>query len=357
MPESETIAALHPELVRPAVLARKSVSPSYAELSRMIGRGRRLALSLAGAPVTLALHLKEEAQEDWFGAMMLSGPAGTLALAQGARLLRALTGIDPGDEMPANDERWTWMQAALVGRLAGTPFGFADRIQWLSARDADSGCTLHLTLKTPDHAITTHARAGIALWRHVLTSAAWEKDLLPAPACLDMPYAADIRIARHELPASALRTIAPGDIILPSNPSFGCDGEGRVLLAGVQTRVRYRAPCSLEIIATEGNIDTMDTKYMTSDVLPGEISSAAADSPSAPSELDAIPVTLDFSLGQVKMRLGEMRALGTGAILSLSGGSPSSIAIRSADRVIGRGEAVDVNGQIGIRIVEWGAGE
>ncbi|HYD63138.1 MAG TPA: FliM/FliN family flagellar motor switch protein [Noviherbaspirillum sp.] len=356
MPESETIAALHPELVLPAVLARKSVSPSYAELSRMIGRGRHLALSLAGDRVTLALHLEEDAQEDWFGAMMLSGPAGTLALAQGARMLRALTGIDPGDDMSANDERWAWMQAALVGRLAGTPFGFADRIQRLPGKDADSDCTLRLTLKTPHHAITTHARACIALWRHVLASAAWEKDLLPVHTCLDMSYASDIRIAQHELPASALRAIAAGDIILPSNPVFGCDGEGRVLLAGLQTCVRYRAPCSLEIIATEGNIDTMDTEYTTSDVLPGEIG-AAADTSSAPSELDAIPVTLDFSLGQVKMRLGEMRALGPGTILSLSGGSPSSIAIRSADRLIGRGEVVDVNGQLGIRIVEWGAGE
>lgn len=357
MSESETIAALPPDLSVSAVLARKSVSPSYADLSRLIGRGRQVTLSLAGEDVILALHLVEGEKVDWGDAMTLSGPGGKLAVAQGARLLRALTGIDPGVETPANGERWAWMEAALVGRLARTPFGFADCILHQAEGGAESACTLRLTLKTSHHAIVFHARASVPLWRHVLSRAAWGQELLPAHVCLDMPYAADIGIARHDLPARALHAITPGDILLPSNPAFSCNGEGRVHLAGLHARVRYRAPCALEIIAIEGSTDIMDTENMTPDTYSGGIAAGNEDPRADAASLDAVPVTLDFSLGQVRMRLGDMRRLGAGAILPLTGGSPASIAIRSADRVIGRGEAVDINGQLGIRIVEWGAGE
>ena len=71
------------------------------------------------------------------------------------------------------------------------------------------------------------------------------------------------------------------------------------------------------------------------------------------SALDDMPVMLDFELGQIRMTLREMRALGAGAILALENGSPASIIIRAGGRVLGHGEAVGVNGKLGIRITAW----
>jgi type III secretion protein Q len=52
------------------------------------------------------------------------------------------------------------------------------------------------------------------------------------------------------------------------------------------------------------------------------------------------------------MPLGELRTLGLDTILTHDG-STSSIAIRCGGRLLGRGELVDVDGTLGVRILEW----
>jgi type III secretion protein Q len=75
----------------------------------------------------------------------------------------------------------------------------------------------------------------------------------------------------------------------------------------------------------------------------------------APAGLDAVPVTLGFELGKLALPLGDIRTLGAGTVLLLDGGSPASVAITSAGQALGRGEIVDVAGQLGIRITHWGS--
>jgi len=73
----------------------------------------------------------------------------------------------------------------------------------------------------------------------------------------------------------------------------------------------------------------------------------------AATDLDDVSVPLSFEMGTVQLTLGELRTLTQGSILLLEGASPGSIAIMASGRVLGRGEAVDVDGCLGIRIVEW----
>ncbi len=71
--------------------------------------------------------------------------------------------------------------------------------------------------------------------------------------------------------------------------------------------------------------------------------------------LDLLPLTLSFELGQLRLSLGELRALAPGSVLSCEGGSPAAVAIVARGRRLGLGEAVEVAGQLAIRIVQWGA--
>lgn len=71
------------------------------------------------------------------------------------------------------------------------------------------------------------------------------------------------------------------------------------------------------------------------------------------SELDSVPVTLSFELGKVSLLLADARTLGRGAVLQFTGGSPASVAIVSGGQTLGRGEIVDVAGQLGIRVTQW----
>jgi type III secretion protein Q len=75
----------------------------------------------------------------------------------------------------------------------------------------------------------------------------------------------------------------------------------------------------------------------------------------AAADLDTVPVTLNFELGKARMTLGDIRTLAPGAIVPFTDGTPASIAIRSGGRLLGRGEVVDVQGQLAIRIVQWGS--
>jgi type III secretion protein Q len=65
-------------------------------------------------------------------------------------------------------------------------------------------------------------------------------------------------------------------------------------------------------------------------------------------------VTVDFELGRVRASLTQLQGLTAGTRLPVLDGTPASVAIVCAGRTMGRGEIVDVHGQLGIRIIEWG---
>jgi type III secretion protein Q len=166
-----------------------------------------------------------------------------------------------------------------------------------------------------------------------------------------------------------LRSLAAGDIILPAAPRFTCEGEGLVGIGRVLLRVRYGTPSSLEIIELGENVEPDELEDDAMDDAMDEIMEETIDevAGAADSELlqdgmplhddeviDSTPLTLDFQLGHLELTLGALRTLTAGVILPVEGGMPASVAITCGRRAIGRGEIVDVDGQLGIRITEWG---
>lgn len=360
LPSSSTV--LHSDAVMPWPLFRDSVEREHAELTRIIGRGLHAKVPLLGEGALLSLHLPEPNSRElvaWGNAIAVAGTAGPLEIAQGARVLRALSGIDVGAEGSASANRWEWLEAALVGRLTGTPFGFVQRVLREAPADTPSSFMLRLTLSTGSHAIITHARGSAAAWRGMLAHSFWEQDLLPTSCYLDLPISVAISLAHHSLPISVLRTLGCGDLILPASPRFTSEGEGWMRAGSRRMRVRYQASCLLEIISAEENMEATELeKLETKAQKPvDDAGKSTASGTNIPSEdlsgLDDMPVMLDFELGQIRMTLREMRALGAGAILALENGSPASIIIRAGGRVVGHGEAVGVNGNLGIRITAW----
>jgi type III secretion protein Q len=356
---------------RPVKLPCASVTPGQAALSRMIGCGCSIEMPDAGA--LLSLHLAQNAEADWIDAVMLAGPFGSIELAEGPRLMRALTGIDLSAEMAADDERWEWLQAALVARLAGTPFAGTECLTRGAQQESHDACTLRITLQTGGHAIMTHARAEAASWLEFLSGAAWTRARRPFADFADLPFESVLRVARHTLPRHALKGLATGDLILPDEVSFGTRGAGYIQLGVLYARVRYQEPNTFRITNAEVRLDSLELKESRQDdaggAPPGEQADAYAaaagesaymDEPEPEREpladaaaLDSVPVTLNFELGKVRMSLGELRALALETIITFNGSS-SSISIRCGDRLMGRGELVDVSGRLGVRILEWG---
>lgn len=69
------------------------------------------------------------------------------------------------------------------------------------------------------------------------------------------------------------------------------------------------------------------------------------------SELDQLPVRLNFDLGERVMTLGEIRALAPGYVIELGRDIRRSVAIRVNGKKIGEGELVDVDGYIGVSLL------
>jgi type III secretion protein Q len=314
-------------------------------------------------------------------------------------LLRALTGIEPA--AAGSDAHAAWLNGAIVGRLGATPFNRTDRLLRKSLAPAADTAVVRLVLRSTQHAITTHARATPAAWLAFLQDTAWTPRRTEHTVFGDVPFSASVRIARHTLPADAIRLLAAGDIIVPDSPAFACNGTGKVRLGGISARVRYQAPASLYIISTEVNLDNYEhddehddfdgeSDYMDEDDAhdeehdeshedahedaydsehdetyeeensegdEGDEQHAATetDPAQAMQQLDRVPVTLDFTLGKVRMSLGELRALAAGSVVEIEGGSPSLIVIHAGGRKLGQGEIVDVDGRLGIRLTDWRA--
>jgi type III secretion protein Q len=352
-------------------LVRATVAPGQAALSRMIGRGCRARLRSLDAVFTIQLGVGEP-KSDWPAAIVLDGPAGPIEIEEGARLLRALTGIDigPFTEMP--DQHWEWFQSTLLGRLSHTLFSRCDRIL-RELRPAFADVTvLCVAVRTPHHMLTTHLRASTATWLGVLPRIDWVPEREPASHYLDLMFETVLQIARHTLPASALHALAEGDIVLPDTPYFDTDGQGWVSLGGRQTYVRYQTPGTLHILGSDGprregksvdsggdafappNSNQRNKEQSMGDQYDDELAGAASAREAVGSALDTVEVDLNFELGKVKMSLGELRTLAAGSILLLVDASPESVAIVAGGRTLGRGEVVDVDGRLGIRIIHWG---
>lgn len=67
--------------------------------------------------------------------------------------------------------------------------------------------------------------------------------------------------------------------------------------------------------------------------------------------ISQIPVQLSFDLGEKTLSFNEVRQLHPGYVLELGKSLPEIVQIRSQHRLIGTGELVEINGRVGVRII------
>ncbi len=376
--------------VRAAPVAAIRIGASRASLSRIVGQG--LQVTLPAMDATLAIHLTTHNQPAaWPAAWSLSGPDGACDIEEGARLLRVLTGIDIDLPDAGDDRDVEWLLAAVLGRLAGTPFASCDRIDRKASPPSKESETLRLVLRSRHHLVSTHLRADAGTFASLLSRTSWSALPQPLSAYASLPVHVNVQIGSHALSTTRLHSLAAGDILLPESAAFNSAGEGWLTVGRVRVHVRHAAPGTLAVldVVRRGHAaagashaeDSTGSRHASADTTKGEkmeehhanekSSEPGQDSDEKPvampagaatgdkgpddsSELDAVGVTIQFVLGKVRMTLGDIRTLAAGSIVLFSGGSPESVAIVSSGRTLGRGEVVDVDGRLGIRVTQWG---
>lgn len=391
-PMSAAPAWLHAAGARPHALAAAAVPAALAALTRRIGAGLRCRWPGADA-ATLTLTLPPGAPAavlpDEPPALALGGTFGTLLLQDGARVLRALTGIEAGPEQPAGPVR-DWLHAALVGRLQGTPLAGVRTFGSQADRPAAGAVVLQLAVTHAGHAVVALASCGATGWLRLLADGpgAWRP--LPCAGLDWTALAADVPVtlATHVLPAAALCALRPGDIVEPAQPRFDCGGAGVLRLGVAAWAVRWRSPGQLTIEgedamhddewddAMHGAAAMADGAYERDagevdgepdgrdgarddapeeELVDGGREAGPGDGAALPSRLplSQLPVTLDFELGRLALTLGQLRHLAPGVVVEYVAPQGGGVAIRCGGQVVGSGEVVDVDGRLGVRILTW----
>ena len=355
------------EPLRRSVLLRGAprVGRAHAALTRRVGNGLVQSLPMPGASLTLQLAGNSSA---WSAPLVLAGAGGVIEISQGARLLQALTGIDlnaaPDDAGATYPE---WLAAAVLGRLAGTPLAMFNRLL-PGTPGMPTASKLQLSLRQQQHALAFEARADAAVWGQLLQVGQWTPLRTATTQYAALALCEPVVLGRHRLPAARARQLDVGDIVLPDTLYFAVDGSGALSLAGRFWQARFHRPGSVQLIALENRLETELAMQHPQFASPDQDENAAStqhqqhEHAGMPAQaaameddaLDDVPLQLSFELGRVSLSLAEIRALGPHSILGLHDGKPDSIAIVCGGRTVGRGEAVDVDGALGVRITQWG---
>jgi type III secretion system YscQ/HrcQ family protein len=341
----------------PAVPNWRPRSPGSSERDQWrcdaaVAQGRSFALQLPPDRTPAVLQVNATVPDDGPpassgsapGRWALSGPCGNLWLEEGAALTHALTGIavdaHSGDAITA-----AWLQEAASAKLreSGLP-GFDQVLNALP--QGDGGLRkLRLLLQTHDHQFAS------AAWIDGTALTAWLALASPvAPTPISTTWrrlAADwpVVVARHRLAAAALQRLSCGSLIKPAE-AFSPGGRGRwtvgprawqVVCDG--HRLFLEHPMKQDIAAADTVAET-------------EAATASTNEPIESAALDSLPIDLRFEVGSVRMSFGEAARLQPGSELPLSRAAGScEVAIKVGASQIGRGELVEVEGSLVVRVV------
>lgn len=290
-------------------------------------------------------------------AIRLMTDFGDMEIANGIDFIRLFSGLDisPGD---LDEElRGSWLQRHIIGHLQEGPFASAHALT--AAPDGSDALLRHMDLSwTGDgHSFITRAAASEESWLGFLSGPEWQNYSAHDFDAEEIPVSVDVFLARHTIPCAQLTKLESGDILLPAQACFSVDGTGYVRWGNLMVRVAFETSQIMSIIKVEKQMSQQEPAEDTGSMLDEQQAlhqQADATASEVCISMDELPVSLDFRLGSCQLDLAVLREVNSSSILLLEDGNAGAIQIMAGKRVLGIGEAVDVDGQLGVRIITWG---
>ncbi len=169
----------------------------------------------------------------------------------------------------------------------------------------------------------------------------------------DIPLALQIDAGAAVFDRTVLASLRPGDAFLPGpslsvrRGSEGLEGDVTLCAPGGTSGLPAKLIGDGRIVLGEGTM-TVDAEQPAA--------AGADEADPAAQVLGEAPVLVRIELGQVSMTAREWAAMGTGAVVSTGLRLAERVSLRIAGREVGRGELVDIDGELGVRIVELARG-
>ncbi|MBI5513730.1 MAG: FliM/FliN family flagellar motor switch protein [Deltaproteobacteria bacterium] len=159
----------------------------------------------------------------------------------------------------------------------------------------------------------------------------------------DLTLRFSVTIARDTLGARTVASLVPGDALLCDSVRWGgtgLTGTGSVRLGAVELPVRLDAggvtvdgalaPCRRALVVDEPVTDPSERTAV----------------------LSSLPVEVTVEIAQGAVTVGELAAWRPGAVVTLGTRLGEAVVVRAGGRLIARGELVDVEGEVGVRLTE-----
>jgi type III secretion protein Q len=277
---------------------------------RLVGRAR-LVEPASGTPAAL-LHLELSAL-----------PGSALLEVEPALVVRLVEALAGGDPVPRQASALTAVEAAALELLALAAVDGAARVAGIGERLAPRLVRAAAPPPSP-LAIDLEVTAGAVRGRARLLLPAAAVAALAGPGALEepllsFPLFASLRGGSAPLLPEELAALAPGDVVLVDPPA---GGRHRLVFPGGFTAV---GPVADGVMTVEGH--TMDER------------------------LAAVPVVLEVELARVPLTLADVARIAPGATLPLHLDRRGLVTLRLGERALARGELVELDGAVGVRVL------
>lgn len=177
----------------------------------------------------------------------------------------------------------------------------------------------------------------------------------PVPGPLDdsLPVRLRVELGRTRLLEAELRALGPGDVVLMdtcfvhASRTLWLTPDGRVGLHAQMSN----DPSAPSLVVTHTWTHIMPEHKHDEDDESGHTADPEA-AEEEPSDINSLPMRLSFDLGDVTLPLAELHAMQPGQTINLGHPLAGAVRIRANGALLGEGDLVEINGQIGVSVRE-----
>jgi type III secretion protein Q len=232
---------------------------------------------------------------------------------------------------------WSEVYPRLIPRLSGVTMSRAEALVRLDERRPHLSVELSLS-------VGGVAGGGRLLLPAVAFESAWkdlpvERDPAIAPEVLAASIGARCFLGCTRLPGESLEALSVGDVIVFEGAVHGGEqlfGRGRLVTRGFE-------------LVGEFTPEGFSLTRASTRALPLESNMATVIEQSG--GMPPLPVDVEIELTRLMLPLSELAALKPGALLPLRINASEPVLLRVGDRAVARAELVEIDGEIGARIL------
>ena len=304
--------------------------------SRRLGRGLRYAFQVAGECGELLLEPGRAPEGG--AALSFESRCGVITLSEAGPLL-SLFGECPVVLADTGNDPQSWFWAYFEQRMSAQLTALFGYLRPLAERQAGAfECCLSVMLG-PSRTI---GRLMISPHSLLALCEAGPWQAVKAPLPDDFAVPAPVVLGCLGLTLEQLRTLRPGDVLVPERLLFNAAGEGQLRLG------RWRIASQIDDDGGHRCLTICAVEELVVDEV--MFAGTGVELQTGDEPFETLQVELSVRCGALRVSLGELRRLAPGMVLSLEGYDPGMAGLYYGDRAIGHGQLVEVEGRLGLQL-------